>query len=433
MMIAVSGARATTANVAREPPGRLDEPGEPGTERGADEEAGHEGAAGGAGADRARRGEDLQGGQRQQHVPQLRLGAELEVDLHQLADELLTGPHQARLDPDDERNGETHRQGSQPLPAVEHLLGVLGGGERPQEGVPEHHGEETERGIEEQLAGILQPVGERLEDALLADDRSRGDGGRHRGDHHGVEVAHRESAEDHLHGEQHPGDRGVEGGPDGSPGSGGHEATDLVLPEMGPPGHRRAERASDLDDRSLSARRAAGAHGEGRGSDLAEDRSGGQVAAADGERADDLGDTVAPDLGGPVLRHGPGEEEPDGNGDEEDPPAQPGDVLDPLHRLDDDVDGEDEGGGAQTNQHPQEQRQGEERGGASRLGERPQRLFDTRGHDLRTLLRCRPDPADQSAARRSWTRPLASPSTSFHRPLISAPLANIVISRTSML
>ena len=81
-------------------------------------------------------------------------------------------------------------------------------------------------------------MGRATEYLFLSDEAARGHGCGYRRNNHGIEVPDGEVSEDDFHGEQHAGDRSVEGGSDPGSGTGGNEAANLVLTKMCVPRER---------------------------------------------------------------------------------------------------------------------------------------------------------------------------------------------------
>ena len=92
-------------------------------------------------------------------------------------------------------------------------------------------------------------------------------------------MTNRERAQNDFEGKHHACDRSVETRANAGTGSGRDEALHLVQAESGVSRERRADGATNEDDRALSTARAAGAEGGGGCDDLRRDEARGQIAA----------------------------------------------------------------------------------------------------------------------------------------------------------
>ncbi len=173
----------------------------------------------------------------------------------------------------------------------------------------------------------------------------------------------REHPEEHLHREEHPGDRSVEAGTDRRAGSGGHQAPDLVFTEPGATGDRGTDRCSDLHDRTLPAGRSSGAERQRSGDDLERGDPGGEISGPDRQPGGGLRHAVSGDLGRQAVPDPPGGQQAGRDCGQQDVPAGRGDIAHPLDEPLDEGDRFDEQGGSTADQHPDQEGQPEEPGG----------------------------------------------------------------------
>src|SRR5665811_984024 len=100
---------------------------------------------------------------------------------------------------------------------------------------------------------IFELVGGGSEERLTADQRMRRHCCGHRCHHDGADVADRERTQDHLEGEHHPGDRGVEARADPSTRPCRNETLHLVETKPCVSPEPRAECGADENDGALSS------------------------------------------------------------------------------------------------------------------------------------------------------------------------------------
>src|SRR5690606_10906269 len=131
----------------------------------------------------------------------------------QLVGEQLAGTEELGTEEDDGGHDQAGRHGPHPSQARPVFLREV------LETIDEGEEEQTDDDHDDRQARIRDQLGERghaveagVEGQLRTDQAPRGDGGSDRGDHDRGHVPDGERGEDHLEGEEHPGDRGVEGG-----------------------------------------------------------------------------------------------------------------------------------------------------------------------------------------------------------------------------
>ena len=179
----------------------------------------------------------------------------------------------------------------------------------------------------------------------------------------GLNWWHGEVAEDHLHGEQRAGQRGVEGG--GDPGR--RTAADVGLhpagrdPQELP--HHRADGRADLDDGPFTAGRPAGADGDRRADELGHHHPGAHHPALAGHRLHHLGHAVALGLAGEEVDQRADDQAARRRDEDQDVPGDGADrvqvegpraVGDPLDQADEMAEPERREASAQTDEGPDE-------------------------------------------------------------------------------
>ena len=219
-----------------------------------DEQTRHEDAAGPLSAERGGGRDGLEDRQHAQRPP--RQGRLVPKNA---SDEGLTRAEHLRVDQAEHRNGPAEEQG--PHPGAEPVGLQLEPVEGRQEEPRGADSSKAENGVEQQLAGIVECIRCHLEREIVPDHRAADDGSDDRGDDDGVHMPECELLEDHLHREEHAGDRCVEGGADAGPCTGRHEHSDVVLAQMGDTAYPRTDRRADLSDRALTTCGAATADG----------------------------------------------------------------------------------------------------------------------------------------------------------------------------
>ena len=170
----------------------------------------------------------------------------------------LTGPEHARLDEDQPGNQQPGDHRSQePHDRSQALANRSTVPTRRRKRIPTATTDDGQSGIEHQLRRASSSSYTPVSIASSCTDQGLGgDRGGDRGDDDRRHVTGGEGGEDHLEGEQHPGDGGVERGADPSPGAGGHQGSHLVFSEVEALRDHRSDRAADLDDRALPTGRA---------------------------------------------------------------------------------------------------------------------------------------------------------------------------------
>jgi hypothetical protein len=152
---------------------------------------------------------------------------------------------------------------------------------------------------------------------LVAHDRSGRDRGRDGRDDDGGHVAGSERGEDHLQGEEHPGDRRVEGSADSGPGPGCDQRPNLILAQVETARDHGSHCSTDLDDRAFPPGRSSRADGRGCGQDLQRYYPRPHPAAMDLERGGRFRHTIAGDLGCETPRQEPRKQKPGRDGEKD--------------------------------------------------------------------------------------------------------------------
>ena len=128
-------------------------------------------------------------------------------------------------------------------------------------------------------------------------------GGKSAGDHQRDKRPRLEFKQQQFDGQNHAGDRRVEGRRHARRRAAGQQNFALGSGGMKRLSDQRADGAAGLDDWAFRAERAAGADGDGRGNRFQDRHSRLDAAAIDQYRFHSFGNAVALDLRGPILRH----------------------------------------------------------------------------------------------------------------------------------